>query len=142
MVDVLRDSKGQVRVAEAFLSAIIIFSALTICSTMSMPTENNDQEILAVQGMQVLIQLDNDGTLGQLISQNNWTFLTESLRLLLPVGIVYNLTVYDESLQQINSVPISNGKLSGNIVAVEYLCVSQDSIYNCYVLHLQLSKVK
>jgi len=107
-----------------------------------MPQENNDQEFLVIQGMQVLTELDNDGTLGRLINQNNWTVLTENLRFLLPVGIAYNLTIYDEKLQQINSLPLSNGKLSENIVTVEYLCASQNSEYNCYILHLQLSKVK
>lgn len=142
MVNILINGKGQVRIAEAFLSAIIIFSALTICSTMSIPSEDSDQEFLIIQGMQVLIQLDNDGTLGQLINQNDWAKLTENLRILLPMGITYNLTVYDEETQQINTIPISNGKLGENIVTAEYFCVSQNSEYNCYILHLQLSKVK
>jgi len=137
-----RRNKGQIRVLEAFLSAFIIFSALAISSALSPPSHVDDQQTLATQGMQTLIQLDSDGTLGNMISQGNWTALSSALQLLLPLGISYNLTVYDGNMHQINSTPITNGNLVGNVAAVEYLCASQSLKYHSYTLRLQLAVVK
>jgi hypothetical protein len=137
-----RSCKGQIRVAEAFLSAFIIFSALAICSALSPPSNSDNQQTLAAQGMRALIQLDSYGTLGNMIVQGNWTALSNALQLLLPLGISYNLTVYDKSMHQINSTPITNGNLVGNVAAVEYLCASQSLLYHSYTLRLQLAVVK
>ncbi len=138
----VKNNRGQIRVVEAVLSAVIIFSALAICSALPPPSNGGNQKTVAAQGMQALVQLDGDGTLGKMIGQGNWTALSDSLQLLLPIGISYNLTVYDENMQQINSVPISNGNLVGNVVAVEYLCASQNLQYHSYRLRLQLAVVK
>lgn len=137
-----RNNKGQIRVAEAFLSAVIIFSALAICSVLSPPSNGDNQKSLATQGMQTLIQLDSDGTLGKMIDQSNWTVLSDALQILLPLGVSYNLTVYYENMQQINSVPLSNGNLVGDVVSVEYLCASQSPQFHSYRLRLQLAVVK
>ena len=137
-----KNNRGQIRVIEAFLSAVIIFSAFAICSALPPPSNGGNQKTLAAQGMQALVQLDGDGTLGKMIEQYNWTALSDSLQLLLPIGISYNLTVYDKHMQQINRVPISNGNLVGNVVAVEYLCASQNLQYHSYRLRLQLAVVK
>ncbi|MBX5326219.1 MAG: hypothetical protein ACQXXH_04040 [Candidatus Bathyarchaeia archaeon] len=137
-----KNNRGQIRVTEAFLSALIIFSALAICSAFSPHPYNGDQKTLTAQGMQALLQLDNGGMLARMIDQNNWTALSNMLQLSLPVGVAYNLTVYDEDMQQINNAPISNGNLAGNVVVVEYLCASQGLRYRSYMLRLQLSVVK
>jgi hypothetical protein len=133
---------GQVRVVEALLSTFIIFSALTICSTLSPISDNNQEKRLAAKGMQALIQLDSDDGLGKMIEQSNWAALSEALQLLLPTGVSYNLTVYDKDLQQVNNIPICNGFLGGDVAAVEYLCVSQSPQYHCYTLRLQLALVE
>ena len=137
-----RSGRGQIRVAEAFLSAFIIFSALAICSALSPPSTVENQQALAAQGIRALIQLDSDGTLGSTIARGNWTALSTALQLLLPLGVSYNLTVYDQNSQQINSTPITNGNLVGNVAAVEYLCASQSLQYHSYTLRLQLAMVK
>ena len=137
-----KNNSGQIRVVEAFLSVFIIFSALAICSALSPSSSDNNQKTLAAQGMQALIQLDNDGTLGKMIEQSNWTALSDALSLLLPTGVSYNLTIFDENLQQVNSVPISNGNLDGTVVAVEYVCASQSLQFHSYTLRLQLAVVK
>jgi hypothetical protein len=137
-----RKNKGQIRVAEAFLSAVIIFSALTICSVLSPPSNGDNQKTLTAQGMQALIQLDSDGTQGRMIWQGNWTSLSDSLQLLLPLGVSYNLTIYDENMQQINSVPISNGNLVGDVFSIEYLCATSSMRFHSYRLRLQLAVAK
>ena len=137
-----RSSRGQIRVAEAFLSAFIIFSALAICSALSPPSNVDNQQALAAQGMRALIQLDSDGTLTSMIAQGNWTALSTALQLLLPLGVSYNLTVYDENMQQVNTISITNGNLIGNVAAVQYLCATQSLQYHSYTLCLQLAVVK
>ena len=69
----ITSNKGQIKTLEAFLAVIVIFSALILSTTFS-PQENNDnQKSLATSGMQVLIELDVNGTLGRLINQENST---------------------------------------------------------------------
>lgn len=138
----IRSNRGQIMVAEAFLSAVIIFSALAICSVLSPPSNGDNQKTLAARGMQALIQLDSDGMLGKMIWQRNWTALSNSLQLLLPLGASYNLTAYDENMQQINSVPVSNGNLVGDVISVEYLCATSSMQFHSYRLRLQLAVVK
>jgi hypothetical protein len=138
----LENRKGQIRVAEAFLSALIIFSALAICSALAPLSGKSNQKTLASQGIQALTMLDQDGTLGSTIEQGNWSSLSDALQLLLPIGVSYNLTIYDQHKQQFNSVPVSNGDLIGDVVMIEYLCVSQDLVYHSYTLRLQLAMVK
>lgn len=138
----LRDRRGQIRIIEAFLSMLVLFSALAICSVLLPPSDNSRQETLASCGMQALVQLDNSGELGEMLRNENWTALSATLKLLLPMGVSYNLTVYDENSEQINSVPIARGYLDGDVVAVEYLCASQHIQYEIYTLRLQLTVVK
>ncbi len=137
-----RDRKGHVRIIEAFLSMIVLFSALAICSALLPPSKTEGRETLTSCGIQTLIQLDNVGNLGKMLQASNWTALSDTLKLLLPIGISYNLTIYDENAQQVNNVPISRGHLDGNVVAIEYLCATQQAPYQIYTLRLQLTVVK
>lgn len=135
-------SKGQIRIIEAFFSMLIIFSALAVCSFLSSLPEEMDDRSLTSNGIQVLIQLDRLDVLERMIEQGNWIVLSENLHLLLPLGVSYNLTVYNENMQQVNDEPVCRGHLDGNVVTVEYLCVSRDLQYNSYMLRLQLATVR
>lgn len=137
-----RGKRGQIRVMEAFLSAFLIFSALAISATLSPPAADGNEKTLATQGMQTLVQLDSDGRLGKMIEARNWTALSGALQLLLPVGAAYNLTVYDENMQQVTSSPVSNGDLVGDVVSIEYLCAVQGLQFRVYLLRLQLAVVR
>jgi len=127
---------------EAFLSALLIFSALAISAALSPPATGGTNKALTAQGMQALVQLDSDGGLGEMIGARNWTALSSALQLLLPVGAAYNLTVYDDNMQQVTSSPVSNGDLVGNVVAVDYLCAVQGLQFRVYLLRLQLAVVR
>jgi hypothetical protein len=132
------DNKGQIRTFEAFLAVAIIFSALVVSVTFPSSPNLQKQKTLQSAGMQVLIELDVNGTLGKMIDDKNWTAVTDSLKLLLPQGISFNLTVYDENMHQINTQNISNsGLLSSETVSVQYLCASQNPNSCFYVLRLQ-----
>jgi hypothetical protein len=139
---VLRNKRGQIRIIEAFLSMLVLFSALTICSALFPPSDNNRQDTLASCGVQALIQLDRSGELDMMLHNENWTTLSDALKLLLPVGVSYNLTVFDESHQEVNGALISRGYLEGDVVAVDYVCVGQRPQLSIYTLRLQLMVVK
>jgi hypothetical protein len=135
------DKKGQIRILEAFPSIGVIFSALII-STLTFPsfTSLARQRSLANLGIQALIKLDANGTLGKLIIQENWTAIKRSLDVSLPLGVSFNLTVYDENLTQINSQAIQNTNLLGReTVSVQYVCASRSLSVQFFILRLQLA---
>jgi hypothetical protein len=126
---------------EAFLSALIIFSAFAVSANLTV-TQNTAKNDLASVGLQALVKLDSDGSLGKYIDDGNWTALREAFNLVLPVGVCFNLTVYDEDMQQVNTEVISNGGFSSQSIAfVEYVCASQNPNFRCYIIHLRLTVV-
>jgi len=137
------NNKGQMRIVEAFLSILLLFSALTMATLVS-PTSNSvkDDDLTSV-GMQLFVSMDNDGQLGRLVDEGNWTTLADVLNTLLPVGISYNFTVYNENLQPVNNVSISNGIIPNqNVVSIQYPCASPNPQGNYYLLRLQLATAR
>jgi hypothetical protein len=134
------DNRGQMRTVEAFLAILLLFSALTV-ATLTSPTSNPSYpNALTTVAMQTLTSMDNDGQLGQLIYDGNWTALADALATLLPIGVGYNLTVYDENAQPINSIPISNGIiLDQRVVSIQHPCASPTPQSCYYLLRLQLA---
>ncbi|UCE16328.1 MAG: hypothetical protein JSV12_01555 [Candidatus Bathyarchaeota archaeon] len=94
---------------------------------------------MSTLGMQTLIELDGNGTLGRLIDNRNWTAVRDDLKILLPVGVSYNLTVYDDAMNQINNSTIGNGLKGQKVVSVEYPCASQSLTSDLYLIRLQLA---
>ena len=136
----ISNRKGQIKTLEAFLAVILIFSALTLSIVFSSVRNVNNQKVLETLGMNALIKFDDSGDLGNLIDQRNWTAIEQALSILLPLGVSYNLTIYNESMQSINDFTISNGGLGSlKVVSVQYLCASQSLECNCYFLRLQLA---
>jgi hypothetical protein len=140
---VLLNKKGQTRMIEAFLAVLVILSASVFSITLYYPTASSDDEkMLKTLGMQVLMELDNNGTLGKFIDKSNWAAVRESLEILLPIGVSYNVTVFSEEMSQINNSTVSNGLKGQNIVSVEYFCASQSSEVRFYLVRLQLALVR
>lgn len=134
------DQKGQIRIIEAFFSIAVIFSVLLISVTFPTYPNLEKQKSLANLGTQALMQLDTNGTLGNLIIQENWTAIKSSLDILLPIGVSFNLTVYDENLRPINSQAVQNSNLLGReAVSVQYVCSTQTVNVQFFVLRLQLA---
>jgi hypothetical protein len=134
---------GQIRIFEAFLAVIILFSAFTVSANLTVTRRNAKDDGLAFVGLQALMQLDSDGSLGKLIDERNWVALRETLSLALPAGVSFNMTVYDMQKQQVNTAVISNGALTGQKTAfVEYMCVSRNPLFCYYIIHLQLAVAK
>jgi len=116
------NNRGQMRVVEAFLSILLLFSALALTTLISPASNfNNNNDDLAAVGMQALVSMDHDGKLGKLVDE----------------------TVYDENLQPLNNVSISNGIIPDqNIVSIQYPCASPTPQGNCYLLRLQLATAR
>ena len=139
----LKDRRGQIRVLEAFLATAVIFGALLLSRPIYVAFDSqDDQNALYTIGLNVLVQLDREGELGQLINQRNWTEISSRLSILLPLGVSYNLTVYNEELEILNNSSISSGDLEGrNVVSIQYLLVDRAE-FNFYVVRLQLAWMK
>jgi hypothetical protein len=140
---VKRQNVGQIRILEAFLAVLIIFSAFAVSANLTATRSSMESDDLASVGLQALMQLDSDGGLSKLIDEEDWVGLRETLSLTLPAGTSFNMTVYDEQMQQVNPTIVSNGALIGQKTAfVEYVCVSRKPLFRCYVIHLQLAVAK
>jgi len=134
------DQKGQIRVIEAFLAVAVMFSAVLISVTFPPSPNFAKQKSLASLGTQALIKLDTNGTLGNLIMQQNWTTIKECLDILLPLGVSFNLTVYDENMHPMNCEAIQNSNLLGReTVSVQYVCAAKNGNVLFFVLFLQLT---
>jgi len=131
---------GQIRIIEAFLAVLIIFASFAISANLTITQNTTNHDDLASVGLQALIKLDSDGSLGKYIDNEEWTALRDTLNLVLPAGVAFNLTVYNEQLQQINTNVISNGGFSSqDITFVEYVCASRNSTFHCYLIHMCLA---
>jgi hypothetical protein len=133
-------NRGQIRIIEAFLAALIIFSSFAVSSNLSIRQNAKKSEDLASTGLQALVKLDSDGSLGKYVDCRNWTALRDSLSIILPAGVCFNLTVYNDQMQQVNTAAISNGGFGSQQIAfVQYVCASQSMVFRCYMIHLHLA---
>lgn len=132
--------RGQIRIIEAFLAVLVIFSAFAVSTNLTMMQNTTRSDDLASVGFQALMKLDSDGSLGKYITDGNWTLLRDALNTVLPTGVCFNLTVCNDQMQQVNNETISNGGFSSQQIAfVEYLCATQETDFQCYILHLNLA---
>ena len=137
------NEKGQIRIIEAFLAIAVIFSVLLASAAFPSFPDLDRQRSLANLGTQVLMKLDTNGTLGSLIVRENWMAIKSSLDFLLPIGVSFNLTVYDENMQPLNSQVIQNSNLLGReVVSVQYACATQTANVQFFVLRLQLARAR
>lgn len=134
------ENRGQIRIIEAFLAVLIIFSSFAISANLTVTQNTTNHEELVSIGLQTLLKLDSDRSLGKYIEDGDWTALQDALNLVLPTGIAFSLTVYNGQMQQVDMNTISNGGFSSqDITFVEYVCASQRSNFHCYIIHLYLA---
>jgi len=127
-------------VIEAFLASMLLMSCLAMIP--SQPNLQDSTGNLSSTGQNVLLSLDSNGHLATLVDNRDWTDLKSSIESALPLTVWFNLTVYDENMNVLNSFPICDGgAVSNSIVSVDYICASQNSLYTLYILQLQLSQV-
>lgn len=134
------NQKGQIRIIEAFLSIAVVFSAVLVSATFPSSPNLSKQESLVSIGTQALLKLDTNGTLGNLIAQQDWMTIKQALDVVLPLGVSFNLTIFDEETQPVNSQLIQNSSVLGReSVSVQYVCASQNLSVKFFVLRLQLA---
>lgn len=131
--------RGAVHTLDAFLAAVIIATALLYASQIPRERDYLEQEPLGALGIQVLVRLDGNGTLGRLVDDQGWDELEIVLRTALPTGVSFNLTVFDEQGTVLNDHLITNGGLLGRrIESVEYMTAATSGACPLYRLRLQL----
>ena len=122
-----------------FLAAVIIVTTLLFASQIPRERDYLEETGLDSVGMQALLGLDFNGTLGRLVDGGDWDGLERALRVVLPTRVSFNLTVINEQGSVVNTREISNGGVSGRRVeSVEYLLAVESSICPIYRLRLQL----
>ncbi len=131
--------RGVVHTLDSFFAAVIIVTALLYASQFPRERDYLEDKNLDVMGMQVLVRLDGYGTLGRLVDSGNWDDVELVLRMALPTGVSFNLTVLDEQGGMVNTRVVSNGGLLGRkIESVEYLLAVESGDCPLYRLRLQL----
>ena len=139
---ILRDKRGQIRVIEAFFASVLLLSSLTLIPMVHQSSEGNKVDVLSSTAFNVLLSLDNDGSLAELVDSGNWSALEESLTSCLPIAIWFNLTVFSQDMNCLNDLLIcSGGAISDKIEVADYVCASTSEDYAVYVLRLQLAAV-
>jgi hypothetical protein len=134
------DQKGQIRIIESFLAIAVVFSAVLVSVTFPSSPDLSKQKSLSSMGTQALVKLDTNGTLGSLILQSNWASIRTALNILLPMGVSFNLTVYDEAGYAVNSEAVQNSNLLGrDAVSVHYVCATRSQAVEFFVIRLQLA---
>jgi hypothetical protein len=131
--------RGVVHTLDVFLAAVIIVTTLLFASQMPRERDYLKETGLDTVGMQALLGLDSNGTLGRLVDGGDWDGLERALRIVLPTRVSFNLTVIDEQGSVVNTREISNGGVSGRRVeSVEYLLTVESNTCPLYRLRLQL----
>lgn len=131
--------RGAVHTIDAFFAALIIASALLYASQIPRDRDYREDGGLGARGLEALLRLDCNGTLGRLVGEGSWDEIEGSLRLALPTGVSFNLTVFDEEGNALNDVQISNGGLLGRTIeSVEFLLATESEECQMYRLRLQL----
>jgi hypothetical protein len=129
-----------VRIIEAIFATILLMGCLVLIPSSSNAPDSTGNLISTAQN--VLLSLDSNGRLATLVDNQNWSELKDCLESALPLTVWFNLTVFDQNMNIMNSYPISNaGTVSDKIVSVDYICASPNSTYTIYILRLQLSEV-
>jgi len=131
--------RGVVHTLDSFFAAVIIVTALLYASQFPRERDYLDDKNLDVMGMQALVRLDGNGTLGRLVDSGSWDDVELVLRMALPTGVSFNLTVLNEQGDIVNTRVVSNGGLLGRkIESVEYLLAVESGDCPLYRLRLQL----
>ena len=131
--------RGVVHTLDSFFAAVIIVTALLYASQFPRERDYLEDKNLDVMGMQALVRLDGNGTVGRLVDSGSWDDVELVLRMALPTGVSFNLTVLNEQGDIVNTRVVSNGGLLGRkIESVEYLLAVESGDCPLYRLRLQL----
>lgn len=143
-----RNVKGQMRVVESVMAALIVITALSFLY-FSAPTPSSqayDTSELEKMGHNILHDFDEQGLLGRYVYRSEWDNLTLALDTALPINVYFNLSIYDANYQSIGHPlipPYGDQKIfssSPAVAAVTYVIPGYGAGYNPRILVLKLVK--
>ncbi len=122
-----RKQKGQMRVVEVILASFIITFALSFANILAITPTSPKYELTELQkiGYNTLHDLNKQGLLPQYVYKNQWENIEAALRVLLPLDVYFNLTVYDLQGNKINNRTITYGTTENfrnfeNVASITY----------------------
>lgn len=131
--------RGAIHTLDAFFAASIIVTALLYAANAPRETNQLEENMLEVRGLEALILLNGNGTLGRLVDNQSWNELELLLRIIFPTSISFNLTILDEQGSIVNDCKISNGGLlDKNVKSIEIPIAVESDSCPLYKLRLQL----
>lgn len=143
-----KSSKGQMRVIEVILSALVIVSAITFVNIFAILPSSPKYEIsdLEKMGHNVLHDLDEQRLLGRFVyNETEWGELTLALMIYLSPDVYFDLAIYDSQGILINQdfairygAPSEVFADSDSIASVSYIIPGLQTEYNPRILILQL----
>ncbi|MCX8150830.1 MAG: hypothetical protein N3D85_04955 [Candidatus Bathyarchaeota archaeon] len=140
----IKNTKGQIRVIEAFFAAVLLLSSLTIIPmTQKVPSYPNEEtDVLSSVAYRTLVSLDAEGEIGELVANRNWSAIKTLLQSCLSPVLWFNVTIFDQNFACLNDQLIcSGGLISDRIYAADYVCTRTNATYAVYVMRLQLATV-
>jgi hypothetical protein len=135
----INNKRGIARTIEAFFAAVLMLSSLAFIPAIQRNTQTANG-VLSSKALDTMVSLDANGHLATLVDQRNWVAVKSCIESVLPTAIWFNLTVFNENMVPLNTVPISSGGvISDHIEAAEYLAASVSGTYAVYTIRLQLA---
>jgi len=145
------------RVIETILASFIIVFALSFANILAITPTSPKYEVTELEkmGYNVLHDLDKQGLLARFVYNEEWDNLKAALRVMLPLDVYFNMTVYDMHGIEVNDATIFYGgsetfTTSKNIASVTYGLIgypkrnettgNYQAIYDPRILILQLAR--
>ena len=141
-----RNVKGQMRVVESIMAALIVITAITFLY-FSAPTPSSqayDASELEKMGHNILHDFDGQGLLARYVYRSEWENLTLALDTALPVNVYFNLSIYDSNYHSIGHPlipPYGDQRIfssSPAVASVTYVIPGYGASYNPRILLLKL----
>jgi hypothetical protein len=148
---IMKNNKGQMRIIETILAAIIIVSALFFVNFFSANPRASSYEVedLEKMGYSSLFDLDQNGILTPMVYQSKWSDLKVALKITLPVDVYFKLEIYELHETSLFEVTSDNSIIYGDLIAfsnaknlasVSYSLVGTSDVYDPRLLVLQLTR--
>jgi len=138
-------SKGQMRVIEAVMAAIIVITAVAFLYAFAATPSSQTYETGELEkiGHNVLHDIDEQRLLTRYVYNSEWANITAALIVSVPNDVYFNLTIYDVNGNSIGHPLIQYGSSqvfadSKAVASVTYIVSGYQTNYNPRILVLKL----
>jgi hypothetical protein len=132
-----KKTKGQMRIIETILAAMLIVSALSFVTFFAVNPRSSAYEVkdLEKMGYSILHDLDQQELLAPLVYNEEWSDLRNVLKITLPIDVYFTAAIYDLSGTKLNNEPIIYGDMqtfsdAKNIASVSYSLIGIPELQN------------